>query len=777
MPERAVLVRLLAGVVLLCLLLVLLWSRDGAQRADPAMPATVDRTASDVVDVASGDSAEHASIGAQPQRVAVERDAGAEIPASGGLRVRVQWTDGGPASRIPVFVRNTQVPYWQGWAVSRPSDEQGFANFERLSPGEWMVSARRGAEDGPTRVAVVALETAEVTLTLPRGLRVTGTVEDPIGVPVPGADILVARAGFGQYAVLAQSDEEGRFDLHGLEPDCAVGAHAHGFAPSPLYSLAGREGGELTVRIRFLARGGSLECMVVDATGVPVAGAVVRVGIDGEQNQPQQQPDGARIRRFPLDGLTDDEGHVSFAGVAAGEQQVAVRAVGSSPWRGSAQITEGRTEKLTIRMPALSSLAGVVRDELGAALAGLHIRAGQVGTLAEQGTQTAADGSYLLEGTPIGEFRVSLQGDVAAQYAQVVGVEGAVVRWDPVVSAIRELHGRLLGQDGGSIADAKLDVSVRGGGGGTVFTDRDGKFALSAGVGRVVRIKAHVSECPMPIELFDDIPPLHGEWILRLRTDQMPSVRLRGAIVDPDGRPVVNARLRPLQRGHGQSVEHEPDTDGRFDLGPYPPGDYAMIVRASGWASVCTPWRTLGPGGVADFGTIRLEQGGALSVQLVGEATSESAWFRLYDDQRISIGGARFVRGTGVAGGLPGGRYELQVAGAGIAAERLPVTIQAGQQTRIDVAGRRGAPVAVTIGVAGVERVPRRVDLMIVDARGRTVVELPDLSLRDDGSSTTDISLAAGMYRAQVVTKELRGEAAFEVGPSLEPARAQVLLR
>jgi hypothetical protein len=755
-----------ALVLLIALLLRTLGRGDEGVPGNPSTTPTVDDTdrRGDGENSTAVESAD-AQANGELARQEVVSNPPEPTATTGTLLVNATWkSEGEAAKEIPIFVRPRGAGRRPKVAWQQHTDDQGKARFVELPAGGVVVSANRGA-DRTKLVTIEAGKEVELQLELAEGVTVTGTVVDPSKAPVAGADIVVAGWASGGAATLAQTDKDGRFELRGVGANSSVGARAAGFAPSLLQGLTGKKGGAMEVHIVLPGLGGGLTCTVLNPDGEPVQQAIVRAGIEGRQYQPQQMADGSWGALIPLQQRADEHGRVSFLGVAVGDAPVAAWIDGFSPWQGSASIGAGRTTDLTIRLQPQASLIGTVRDAENNPHPEVYVILGRHGTLAGASTQTDADGNYRFDGIPIGEFRAEMQGNGIRVLTKLTSVPGQTLRWDPALPAARNLPGRLLGPNGAGVA--KASVSGSGGGGWlNARTDEQGRFTLeNVRQDKELRLKVEVGGSLFPTEVYRSLPPATGELTLHLRADQMPSVRFIGKLVDPDGDPFTNASLSPQMRGHGNTYGFKTEEDGSFDYGPYPPGEYRLLVRAKGWAKVQTPWRQLQPGEVVDFGNIQLEPPGSLVVHLTGLAMPKKASFTVYNASggycsRIPIAG-----GKGQVGGLGSGDYQLQIRGKGVAAAIMPFAIRSGGETRLDVPAKTGAPVTFSVVWPG-RPATERLNLVVLDATGNRVIRSNGAYFGKGGLLSGDYDLTPGRYRATVSTREHRGEIEFAVTAS-----------
>src|SRR4029079_14024680 len=92
------------------------------------------------------------------------------------------------------------------------------------------------------RVAIVAGERTELTLTTKVGMNAKGRVVDGNGAPVADAEIVFADWEGGRADVLTHSADDGTFAVRGIDTHCHVGARKEGMRPSSLRQFTASEG-------------------------------------------------------------------------------------------------------------------------------------------------------------------------------------------------------------------------------------------------------------------------------------------------------------------------------------------------------------------------------------------------------------------------------------------------------------------------------------------------------------------------------------------------------
>ncbi len=311
---------------------------------------------------------------APPSAVELTSGATAEIEIELGLGFNVAGIvvaeQGGPVPGAEVWL-GKYADLAHGTCVARSADDGSFflralthANLGARAPGY-----------RPSKIEYVRAShgaVVDVVLVLrPGGSEVLGSVSDGSGQPVPGALVRVGPPGpngglEGQdadWGTLVRTDEQGRFRAAGLASGpCPIVVRCAGFA---LFrgEVELPEGGCAGFQA-VLAPEAALEGHVRDSLGVPVSGALVRVGEDGvgEEGGP-----------LAASGRTREDGSFRIGALEAGRTLTA--------WvdddRGNAR-TEffartGHSETWEAVLDAGGEIRGRVLDEHGGPLAGWRV--------------------------------------------------------------------------------------------------------------------------------------------------------------------------------------------------------------------------------------------------------------------------------------------------------------------------------------------------------------------------------------------------------------------
>jgi len=498
-------------------------------------------------------------------------------------------------------------PDFHGVVQRGTSDAAGRFLFEDVGPGTWRPWATGAgllwSAGEPVRFDP-ALGADEVVLRLlaigpENGLR--GRVLASDGAPLAGAQVLVARAGEGDYRLSAESGADGRFALavpRGEALVVTVLDPEQRHRPETRTDVVG--GPEEQVFALVAARWTRLH--PVDERGEPVHDALARVEL--------RAPFRWEFHHAEADGrvrvLVPDR---AFA--------LHVQAEGHAP-ADLAFEPEAAPAELTLELPRLARLSGVVRDPYGAALPGALV---QLVRVSDPHATTYIDGfPARLDGTELqgayadadGRFALAIgQAGAYALYAEHPGFAAAELgplELDPRRAAERDVvltpggavEGRVLAPAGESPAGALVrlargDMRVH-----EAVCDAEGRYhleRLTPGPYMVAvtreRRGAVLGFAASAVETVRTTEEFAFPWALEVRAGETTRKDLdlddggRGALVGqlridgvaPDG---ATARLVPADRpwttSSFESPEVELSADGGFEFGELRPGGYTLVV-------------------------------------------------------------------------------------------------------------------------------------------------------------------------------------------------------
>jgi hypothetical protein len=113
-----------------------------------------------------------------------------------------------------------------------------------------------------------------------------------------------------------------------------------------------------------------------------------------------------------------------------------------------------------------------------------------------------------------------------------------------------------------------------------------------------------------PLVIRTDVRPGPEELVLAVDPAQLPSVRLVGVVVDVQGNGRAGITVAPSWVSaagvHGSPLVTT-DEYGGFDVGPYPPGTWSVVVRGGETGQLRLGPVELGPGETHDFGDVVVE--------------------------------------------------------------------------------------------------------------------------------------------------------------------------
>lgn len=429
-----------------------------------------------------------------------------------------------------------------------------------LSAEDWVVRTIPDLEVPPEGVDLGDQE-------LHRAVSVQGRVVDPEGRPVPGAEVMATRnAEILHFKGDLTAGEDGRFVVEGLDPrgEIYLRARAAGWIPGPPVKVTLPPEGEVEVPVR---EGRTLTGRVVDAeSGEGLEGLDVelfarrKVAVAGM---------GSAMSVMPAGKTTSGQGGTfRVEDLEPGTVVLNVSGGGYQPAELQVSVPEDRDpEPVTVRLKPGETLRGRVLGPDGGPVAGATVEA--TGAESRQMAQTAADGTFVLEGLAPGELRLvatasgGLRGEAAARAGSGEEVVLRLERPGRIV-------GRVLDPEGSPVAGASVmqfgpDDFSRG----PLKTGADGGFSVEEAEPGTWRLSARA-------EGFAGSPAREVE--VKAGEDSVVELRLeRGGVVEGVVRGLEGSELdRCRVLGGGAETRVQPD--GSFRLEGVRPG--RVTVRA-----------------------------------------------------------------------------------------------------------------------------------------------------------------------------------------------------
>ncbi len=692
-----------AALGVLSLVLLFRWRTGAPAHPEPLEAAAPQRarTALDGEPVAS--AALSAERAAAPQaRGAAPVVAPDAAPAETSVQLRVLWQrDRAPAAEIWVELRASGDPAPELLRRRARTDADGLVRFDAVAPGPIRAKSDRGAQfTGELRAG----EVLRGELLLRDGFSARGEVVDEHERAIAGAEIwLETETLVGDGFAVARTDARGRFELNGLSPDQSslIGARAPGRAPSAQHILFGGDARVAELRLVLRAPGEALSVSVVDSFGAPVAGAIACLGEPAWRASRSDLDDPRQMPPPALTACADASGRIEFRGVALGERPLCVRAPDLAPWR--RVVTIGRDTSVRVVLEPGVTLRGEVLDADGAPVDGARIAVGPLGEFLEVATLSARDGSFTLRGLAGGPFKATVRAEnVGAAQAQFHASPGQELEWRVQLPRGGVIRGRVVAPGvaldeltvvktavrdvGIEQVSAKLDAEGRFRFEGCEDVDAELTVERSGGLTALLRQRA--------------VRPSDEELVLAIDPATLPSARLRGRVVDERGEPLLDVEVCPYSPSIPHSpIEHVDPQSGRFDLGPFAPGQWGLVVSARGRPALRTALRSLAALEILELGDLVITAGGTVAVSLRGALDTNGAPVRVeldpLDGQFASefAGPGPLVRSHQLAPG----RYEARASTPSAASATHTVNVVGGAETVLELELSPAAPWSVSL--------------------------------------------------------------------------------
>ncbi len=218
------------------------------------------------------------------------------------------------------------------------TDAAGEARFEGLEPGAVTVTARSAGHVRAVESAEISTgATVTIALWIQPGIELSGRVLDaPTGDPIAGARVEAHEGGElgGRFVTTvapalasATTREDGWFRLDGLPRGelTTISASARGHAPASVV-VQRKEAAREALDLR-LERAGTVQGIVVNRDGGPVAGARVFVFVAGESallEDPETTTRSSDGVAATLRATSDASGRFEVSGVTFGDEYVAI---------------------------------------------------------------------------------------------------------------------------------------------------------------------------------------------------------------------------------------------------------------------------------------------------------------------------------------------------------------------------------------------------------------------------------------------------------------------
>lgn len=572
--------------------------------------------------------------------------------------------------------------------VARTAKDGGFRLPSLPSGAAWQLACRReGYAEATASVSELSPreEREGLEIVLHRARQGVGTVSDLDERAVAGATVKLKKArpqrasgrrvvmrgpGAGDDETVETTDGRGRFAV----PDLAAGRYdlevrAEGYSPLVTRGIEVPEGDDdVDLGTVVLAPGLVVHGRVVDAAGMPVAGAGVRVG-DQDRQRPGMPPQILRMILLsePVKTTTDAQGVFTVSGLKEGLLNLLVTHDGfvAAPVSGLAVPSEEIAE--VVLQPS-SRVSGRVVDAAGAPFAEAGVQAISETSGSAPGfglgprALSAADGSFELQDVEPGPATVEAAANGFKTFrlsGLTVPEGGALEDVELVLEPGAVVSGTVFAPDGRPAIDATLSATQPGDGrprfpgGERNRSDGWGAYSLSGlDVGRYTVVAEHdtFGTAARDLEVTEGVLSYTLDLVFQGGVD------VSGQVSGPGGEPVAGAWVRLEQASFSfNEPQAETGEDGSFVVSGVQAGKYRARASKEGYAEVRSEEVTVAASPVAGL-ELRLARGATLSGALLGLGEDEVS------ETSVTASRERDYRGGEVE---PGGTYRISDLGPG----------------------------------------------------------------------------------------------------------------
>jgi len=283
----------------------------------------------------------------------------------------------------------------------------------------------------------------------------------------------------------------------------------------------------------------------------------------------------------------------------------------------------------------------------------------------------------------------------------------------------------------------------------------DGSFEIRgcADVGHTLEVhQGNSGRVSFPIAQRKDVHPGGPELVIAIEPSSLAPCRLRGRFVDERNQPIAGIEYFPGRADVNGAPVLIADAEGRFDVGPVPPGRYGIGVYAAGFAPFSAEQIDVAAGSDFDFGDLHLQRGGTIVVHLARDPALLGTALNLY----------AMKPGSGSSFSLPvlddlarspvlaPGEYLVEVLGHAeqkVAQRTARATVRTGEETSVDLRADSGARVKVLITPPGSEQAV----VQAFDAAGTLLWE---------GQGWQTASLVLALQTVRLVARDEAGRSA-----------------
>lgn len=706
---------------------------------------------------------------------------GESSPATtGALRLTFLRAGGTPAGDLPFALEcmNDPAPRVEPFRARTGAD--GTALVPELFAGPvriWSSADRFEAE-------VEAGATRALVLTLAESLTVAGTVVDPDGTPVAGAEIWRGQSdtrwpgGF----LLATSGGDGIFRLRDVDAWSPIGARRRGHLPSQFWrpgELPAGANGTRSVQFVLGARGGGLRGRVLDPEGQPLAHASVMAGPDGgwvSSARPGVAPE-------PAFAETDEQGEFELRNdLASGKHPIHASARGFPVWRGEVELIAGQTSSIEIRLERPARIEGRLLGIDGAPAAGVEVLASEEDRggwyhdrLAPSENVSDEQGWFVLDWVAPGLRELNAhdwrRAEIGRARASVLCAAGETATCELRLERGNVIAGTLVDGAGAPLAGWRVEAETSG------FsqwyerraeTGTDGRFELlNLGDGNHDLV-ARAPELGPPRASASGVPVGTRDVVLVAADAHARPGTVHGRLLDLGAQSLADVEVTLWLAGgrEGQFLDLDPGT-GTVS-GSAPPGRYSVGVRRGERELHRSAEFDVVEGAETDLGAIELGELGRVEVALTGFPAGQLENLRLSLERADrSYAELEFSAGLWRAEDVMPGRWTVTTHESELFLRGGAVEVEPGATARVEVA----VEPAIHVQLTYVDPAQSWITLEARDPSGTLLRFLRTRPVPRDGRSRLSIGLPSG--RAELFLRTEDGRSAtltFDVSDALRGA-------
>jgi hypothetical protein len=339
--------------------------------------------------------------------------------------------------------------------VTRESttDDLGVARFTAIPPNKYdaVVRAPEFVIGIVDNLVVAGGRVEHATVSIHRGLSLSGTIVDADNAPVPNAHVTALMTPQFRSCELVESDATGRFTLSGLDAGTYMVVagrddKGNGMAPSV-------KAGDRTTRIQ-LGGAGTVKGRVVSADGKPASHFLVRAYIESFFQYTYSRPT----------TVDDPDGRFTLS-LAPGTYNLDVKPESGALTKATVTVTKDKTSEVVVKLTASGVVAGVVTDSEGNHLAGAEVFVLRKGfpdePVREQYVRTDADGHFAMKNLALETLglHVRCAGHTSTQVKATPAPEGTGTELTVKLPVGARVAGHVTSKDGQPVVGEQVNLA------------------------------------------------------------------------------------------------------------------------------------------------------------------------------------------------------------------------------------------------------------------------------------------------------------------------------